>query len=321
MIVVTTRIHPDARAALEAVDTIRQWDRTDRPIPADVLSQWLETADALFCTLNEQIGHDTVKNARRLKIVANMAVGYDNLDLAALSARGIMATNTPDVLTEATAELTWALMLALMRGLVSARDALLAGAWTHWRADGFLGTELYGKRLGIVGLGRIGRAVARRADAFGMEVVGLDPGEGHHVTVPFPVWPRERFLAAADVVSLHVPLTEDTRGLVNAAWLAAMKPGSFLINTSRGGVVVEEDLAAALDRGPLAGAALDVFQTEPVNGAHPLARHPRVLATPHIGSATVETRRAMAMVAARNIKSALGGERPPNLLNAGAWRG
>jgi glyoxylate reductase len=246
-------------------------------------------------------------------------VGYDHLDLDALRRYRVLATNTPDVLTEATAELTWAVMLALTRRVIPARDALLAGAWTHWRLDGFLGTELTGKTLGIVGLGRIGQAVARRAPPFGMTVLGLDPGSRHGTPSGFPVAPRDVFLARADVVSLHVPLTPETRGLVDEAWLSAMKPGSYLINTSRGAVVDEAALLRALDRGHLAGAALDVFAQEPVDPSHPLVRHPRVVATPHIGSATVETRAAMALKAVSNVEAFWAGQRPPDLIDAAVW--
>jgi glyoxylate reductase len=316
MLVATQWLPETVRERLSARAPLRVWDEPSRPIPHEMLREWLCDAVGLIASLNERIDASVLEGAGSLRVVANMAVGYDNLDLGALGARSILATNTPDVLTEATAEMAWALILAVARGLVPARDALLQGQWTHWRSDGFLGTELFGKRLGVVGAGRIGQAVARRAAAFGMETVLMDPGPGHHRPAFGTVWPRERVLAESDVISLHVPLTDATRGLVDAAWLRAMKPGSVLVNTSRGGVVEEPALMAALDRGHLAGAGLDVFEREPVDPEHPLVRHPRVLAVPHIGSATWETRARMAALAAENLLAALAGERPPNLIDA-----
>ncbi|MCY0877396.1 MAG: D-glycerate dehydrogenase [Firmicutes bacterium] len=319
-IVVTRAIHADALALLRKQGDVRLWDQP-RPIPADTLREWLEDADAALTMLTDRIDGDTVLRASRLRIVANMAVGYDNLDVSALTAQGILATNTPDVLTEATAELTWALILALMRGVVSSREALLAGAWQSWSPDAFLGTELAGKTLGIVGLGRIGRAVARRAPAFQVKVVALESRRGSLEQPDIPRLPREAFLGTADIISLHVPLTPQTHHLVDQAWLAHMKPGAFLVNTARGAVVDEVALKAALDSGHLQGAALDVFAEEPVDSRHPLVSHPRVLATPHIGSATYETRRAMALRAAENLVAALQGTRPRDLLNPEAWPG
>lgn len=315
-IAVTGPLMPEAARVLErdAGRPLRFWEE-DRPIPPEVLWEWVRDAEGLLTTLNDRIDGALLAAAPRLSVVANMAVGHDNIDVAAASALGILCTNTPDVLTEATAELTWTLMLALMRGIVPARDALLEGRWKYWRVDGYLGAELVGRTLGIVGAGRIGNAVARRADPFGMNVLtaGKQPGQGRV--------PLSRLLASADVVTLHVPLTPETRGMVNRAWLSEMKPGSYLINTARGGVIDEDALLEALDRGHLAGAALDVFNKEPVSGRHPLAGHPRVLATPHIGSATRETRTRMALLAATNLMQGLRGERPQNLLNPSAWPG
>lgn len=282
------------------------------PIPPAALREAAEGMDGLLTMLTDTVDEDLLTAHPKIRAVANMAVGYDNVDVAAATRLGIWVTHTPDVLTEATAQLTWALILALTRGLIPARQALLAGEWRHWAPDGFLGRELGGRVLGIVGMGRIGRAVAAKAGAFGMEVLAFgDPRRGD--------WPRAEgraFWEAVDVVSLHVPLTPQTAGLVGPAALAAMRPGSYLINTARGGLVDEAALLEALDRGRLAGAALDVFAHEPIDGRHPLARHPRVLTTPHIGSATVETREQMAQMAAADLLEALAGRRPAHAVNS-----
>jgi glyoxylate reductase len=315
-IFVTHPVAPDVLAELRDVHTVTLWPGP-YPIPPRALADGLAAADGALVMLTDRVDDESLSRASTLRVVANMAVGFDNIDREAASRRGILVTNTPDVLTEATAEFTWTLILALTRGLISARDALYAGHWTYWAPDGFLGRELYGKTLGIIGLGRIGGAVARRAAAFGMEVVSLGPrGDG-----PYRRLSQAVFLASADVVSLHLPLTQETRHLADGAFFSAMKPGSYFINTARGGLVDEGALLSALDAGPVLGAALDVFDEEPIDGRHPLARHPRVLVTPHMGSATVETRTAMARRAAENLLAALSGRRPRDLVNPESFPG
>ncbi len=314
-IVVTRRIHPDAIQQLKKVGTVKVWEE-DRAIPAAVLREWLATAQACLSMLTELINEDLLSQAPHLKIVSNMAVGYDNFDVQAANRHGVMLTNTPDVLTEATAELTWALILTQARNLIPSHRQLLDGQWKNWSPNGFLGTELGGKTLGIVGLGRIGQAVARRAPAFNMRAIALESqGSRQSLDKSIPRLPLAEFLGQADIISLHIPLTVSTQGLVDASWFEAMKPQAFLVNTARGAIIDELALKSALDQGRIAGAALDVFKDEPVGKNHPLASHPRVLATPHIGSATHETRRAMALRAAANISQALGGARPRDLLN------
>lgn len=315
-IVVCQPVAHSAVEQLRAIGDVTVWPGPG-PVPTPLLKSWLASADAVMTMLTERVDQELISQAPKLKIAANMAVGYDNFVVAEATAAGVLLTNTPDVLTETTAELAWGLMLALMRNIVGARQALLAGQWTHWSPDGFLGAELFGKTLGIVGLGRIGQAVARRAPPFGMRVIGL----GTRGQFDCPRYDWEQFLAAADVISLHVPLNPETYGMVNQAWFQRMKPGSYLINTARGPVVDESALLEALDSGHLAGAALDVFATEPIGRDNPLATHPRVVATPHIGSATLETRTAMAERAAQNIVQALHGQRPNDLVNPEAWPG
>jgi glyoxylate reductase len=240
-----------------------------------------------------------------LKVVANVAVGYNNIDVAACRARGVIATNTPDVLTNACADFTWALILAVTRRLGEGERVVRAGAWSGWALDYMLGMELRGKQLGIVGMGRIGRAVADKAPAFGMRVA---------YTARQPVdlpgaerMPLDRLLATSDVVSLHCPMTEETRHLINETSLMRMKRSAYLINTSRGPVVDEAALARALRDGRLAGAALDVYEREPV--VHPdLLPLENVLLIPHLASATIETRTAMADLAASNALAVLAGQ-------------
>jgi glyoxylate reductase len=246
-----------------------------------------------------------------LRVVANCAVGYDNIDLAAAAAHGVTVTNTPDVLTGATADLTWALILATTRRLKEGLALVGEGQWTGWDPRQLLGFELGGKTLGIVGAGRIGQAVGRRATAFGMRILYADSikrPEFERATGAEPV-SLERLLAKSDVVTLHVPSTPETRGLIGPDAFARMKPGSFLVNTARGDIVDEPALLEVLAQGKLGGAGLDVFPREPeVHEA--LVADPRVVTLPHMGSATTDTRRAMADLAVRNVRSVLAGEPP-----------
>jgi glyoxylate reductase len=252
--------------------------------------------------------------ATDLRVIANVAVGYDNIDVEYARSRGIVITNTPDVLTEAVAELTWGLVLAVARRIVEGDRTVRRGDWRGWALDYMLGTELSGKRFGIVGFGRIGRAVARRAGAFGMSVVyARKAAGGAGPAGPADASAREvsfdELLVTSDVVSLHVPLTPATRHLIDQRALARMKRSAYLINTSRGQIVDEDALAWALAERLLAGAALDVYENEP--HVHPRLRElENVILAPHIGSATTETRTAMADLAVRNVIAELGGKPP-----------
>ena len=255
-----------------------------------------------------------------LRVVANYAVGYDNLDLDACTARGVLATNTPDVVTEATADLTWALLLASARRIAGGDRFLRAGRPWIWGPEFFLGFEVHGKTLGVIGLGRIGRAVARRAAGFGMAVRytarnRLAPGDEARLGV---AWRElDDLLAEADFVTVHTGLSPATRHLIGAGQLARMKPTAVLVNTARGPIVDEAALAAALAAGELGAAGLDVFEREPE--VHPaLLELDNVTIVPHLGTATLETRVAMGMAAADSLLAALDGRRPPNLLNPDA---
>lgn len=262
---------------------------------------------ALICLLTDLIDAEVLEAGRDLQIVANIAVGYNNIDVDACRARGVVVTNTPDVLTNACAEFTWALILGIARRMGEAERQLRRGEWKGWALDHMLGAELRGKRLGLVGVGRIGRAVAARAPAFGMQVAYT--ARGQQDLPGAERLPLDRLLATSDVVSLHCPLTPETHHLIDQKALAKMKRTAYLINTSRGPVVDEAALAWALEQGLIAGAALDVYEHEPE--VHPaLLRLDNVLLLPHIASATTETRTAMADLAVSNVLAVLSGKPP-----------
>lgn len=272
----------------------------------------LADADALLCLLTDRIDAATLEGAPKLRIIANAVVGYEHVDVRAAAARGIIVTNTPDVLTEATADLTWALILATVRQLPQSERSLRAGEFHGWGFWDYLGGDLTGATLGIFGMGRIGRAVARRAGGFGMRVAyhsrtRLPPDEEARLAAEW--MPLDALLAASDVLTLHAPLTAETRHAIDREALARMRPGAYLINTARGALVDEAALVDALREGRLAGAGLDVYEREPAitPGLFDL---PNVVLLPHIGSATRDTRTRMAMLAARNVHAVLSG-RPP----------
>jgi glyoxylate reductase len=268
------------------------------PLGPDELRTRVRGKDAVICLLTDPISEEVLASADRLKIVADIAVGYDNIDVAAAKRRGVIVTNTPDVLTEAVAEFTWGLILAAARRIVEGDRLIRRGGWKGWALDFMLGMELRGKQLGIVGGGRIGRAVAARAPAFGMTVVTAGRGDA-----------LDQLLVTSDVVSLHVPARPDTRRLIDRRALARMKRSALLVNTARGSVVDEEALAWALKERLIAGAALDVYEHEPAVREELLAMEHVVLA-PHLGSATRETRTAMADLAVSNVLAVLSGAPP-----------
>ena len=285
----------------------------------EVPEQWgglarldLSDADALVCLLMDRIDASVLARAPRLRVVANCAVGIDNVDLRAAAARGIAVTNTPDVLTEATAELAFALLIAAARRLGEGERLVRSGAWTGWALDQLLGVQLAGKTCGVIGFGRIGQAFARRARGFGMHVIYCDAAEhgGDYERVTL-----DTLLRTADAISLHCPLTPETRHLIDARSLALMKPTAILVNTARGPIVEEAALVAALEAGRLFAAALDVYEREPEIGER-LRGCPRLTLAPHIGSATTEARTAMAQLCADAVIAVLSGRRPQNLVEA-----
>lgn len=309
---VTNRVPESAVELLREAGEVRL-DEREQAIPRGDLLALVRGADAVLTLLHDRVDDELLEAAGpQLRCVANVAVGYDNVDLAAASQRGVVVTNTPGVLDDATADLTMALILAATRRLAEGDRLVRSGEPWSWGMGFMLGSSLQGKRLGIVGLGGIGKWVAQRARAFGMEIVyhqrNQAPAEVE-TALGAELLPLEQLLASADVVSLHCPLTPETRHLIGAEQLAAMKPGAVLINAARGPIVDEVALAAALAEGRIGAAGLDVFEREP--DVHPgLLGLDNVVLTPHLGSATVETRTAMAELAARNAISVLRGQGP-----------
>jgi D-3-phosphoglycerate dehydrogenase len=288
----------------------------DRGLTPDELARNLRGRDGVLTFLTDKIGADVIERADDLRVIANCAVGFDNIDLRAATARGIMVTNTPDVLTEATADLAWALLMAVARRVVEADRFVRAGKFTGWQAGLLLGSEVAGKTLAVIGTGRVGTAFAMRSKGFHMRVLYTDIERND--TLERELGARrvelDEAVAHADFISLHIPLTPDTRHLINAARIAAMKPSAYLVNTSRGPVVDEAALVQALRERRIAGAALDVFENEP-QLAPGLVELDNVVLAPHLGSATEETRARMIMLAAENVFAAMRGEAPPNLVN------
>lgn len=303
--------------SLLAKDCDVRANEEDRPMGRAELLDAVAGVDGMLAMITDGVDPELMDRAPRLRVVSNMAVGYNNIDVAAATERGIVVTNTPGILTEATAELAFALILASARRVVDLDRRTRAGEWTCWAPLLFLSREVSGKMLGIVGLGRIGRAVARRAKAFGMEVlyhnrVRLEAAEEQDLGVVYAE--KDELLGKADFVSLHVPLSDETRHFIGRRELGIMKPTSYLVNTSRGPVVDEGALVEALREKRIEGAGLDVYENEPVL-APGLTSLDNVVLMPHVGSATVETRMKMAHMAAENLLAGLRGERPAHVVN------
>ena len=311
----THRLFPAAQQILNAACEVEYWAHAGRP-SRDELLRRVADKDGLICLLTEKINAELLEASPKLRIVSNVAVGYDNITVPDCTQRGVAATNTPGVLDETTADFAWTLLMAVARRLKEGDDLARSGNWKSWDLDQLVGTDVWGKTLGIVGFGRIGRAVARRASGFQMKVIYYDavrpPSEiEREVHAQYSDLPT--LLAEADFVSLHVPLLPETRGLFNAKTFSQMKPTAFLINTARGPVVDESALVEALESKKIAGAALDVYEKEPL--IHPGLNRPNVILAPHIASASQETRTKMACMAAQNIVAFFNGQRPPNILN------
>ena len=307
-ILLTGRIPSSVVATLEAIGDLDRFRRDGVDVmPHDELVARVAGKQALVSMITDAVSRDVIEAGTDLKVIANAAVGYNNIDVAAARERGIIVTNTPGVLTDATADLTWALILGITRRIGEGERLVRRGGWKGWTFDFMLGAELRGKQLGIVGYGGIGRAVAARGRAFGMRIAYTsrtpknDPGA--------EAMPFDRLLATSDIVSLHCPLTAETRHLIDQPALARMKRSAYLINTSRGPVVDEKALAWALRTHLIAGAGLDVFEEEP-KVEQELLTLENVMLVPHLGSGTVETRTAMADLAARNVAAVLSGQAP-----------
>ena len=322
-VLVTNRIPAAVLQHLES-DLEIDYHTEQNALSRDQLLDRVRDKHGLLCVVTDAIDARIIKAGSQLRVIANIAVGYDNIDIATAKKHGIVVTNTPGVLTESVAELTWGLILNVTRRVVEGDRLIQSGVWKGWALDFMLGMELFGKQLGVVGAGRIGRAVAARASVFGMKVVFAAPKGSNDITdrsqwakslKDSSVMPLDRLLATSDVVSLHVPMTSDTHHLIDREALVNMKPSAYLINTSRGPVVDEDALVLALREGLIAGAALDVYEREPMVHSGLLGLS-NVVLSPHLGSATHETRTAMADLAARNLMEVLSGNLPITPINS-----
>ncbi len=318
---ITRELFEDVIKKLEQYYDVEVWDKYTPP-PYEVLLEKAKQVDAMVTLLTDRIDCNLLQQAKNLRIIAQYAVGYDNIDIECATRLGIYVTNTPGVLTEATAELTWALILATARRIVEADHFVRWGEWwrtrTGWHPKMMLGVELKGKTLGIIGLGRIGSRVAEIAvKGFGMKVIYYDVVRREDLEKELGIEYRDldQLLQEADIVSIHVPLTKETYHLINEERLRKMKKGAILINTARGKVIDTEALVKALREGWIAAAGLDVFEEEPLPPNHPLTAFKNVVLAPHIGSATYETRHAMAELVAENLIAFYEGREPPTLVN------
>ncbi len=312
----------------ETLDYLRQHcevidNQGDRPYAPEALGKALAACDGLMCSLTDRVDAALLAAAPNLKAVANIAVGYNNIDVTACTVRGVMATNTPGVLDDSTADLAWTLMLGAARRITEVERRVRTGEWTGWRLKQWLGVDVHHATLGIIGMGRIGQAIARRAVGFDMKVIyhnrkPIQPELERKANASYVAF--DALLAQSDFIVLQVPYSPATHHLIGAAQLVKMKPSAILINSTRGGVVDDAALIAALKNGTIRAAGLDVYENEPKLNPEFLALDNVVLA-PHVGSSTEATRQAMAMLAAKNLVAALKGETPPNLLNPEALRG
>jgi glyoxylate reductase len=316
---VTRRIPDVGMRLLADMCEINVWAGDDPPPPAE-LARELRDADGALTLLTDHIGAALLDACPRLRVISNYAVGYDNVDIAAATARGILVGNTPDTLTETTADFAFALLLAAARRVAEGADYARAGRWTTWGPLLLLGADIHHATLGLVGLGRIGAEVARRARGFDMRLLynSRHRDEARERELGLEYVTLDDLLAQSDFVSLHTPLTAETTHLLDAERLGKMKRGAILINTARGPVVDSDALVTALRDGPLGGAALDVTDPEPLPTSHPLYTLPNALITPHMASASVATRSAMATQAARNLLAGLRGEPLPSGVNPAA---
>jgi len=316
-VLVTRKFFDEAIDLIKTVADVEIYPSEEDPIPREVLLDKVQDIDGLLPMLTDRVDQTLLDRGKRLKVVSNYAVGYNNIDVNEATKHGVMVTNTPDVLTDTTADCAFMLLMAISRRLVEVDKFVREGKWVKaWGPKMLLGSDITGKTLGIIGLGRIGKAVVPRAKGFNMKILyhnrNPDP-EAEKLGVEYRS--MDEILAESDYISLHVPLNDNTKHLIGKPELKKMKKTAYLINTSRGPVVDEKALTKALKENRIAGAGLDVLYEEPTNPKNPLLKLDNVIVAPHIGSATIETRLAMAMKAATNLTAALKGEQPPDLLN------
>jgi glyoxylate reductase len=315
---VTRQLFKEAIDLLEKHADVEVFEGDDNPIPRELLLKKVKDVDGLLSLLTEKIDKEVFDEAKKLKVVSNYAVGFNNIDVNEATKRGIYVTNTPGILTETTADCAFALLMASARRIVEADKNIRAREWIHaWGPKMFIGADVHGKTLGIIGLGRIGTAMTRRAKGFNMKVIYYDPCRREDLEKEWGIGytPLDELLATSDFVSVHVPLTEETYHLIGKEQFSKMKRTAYLINTSRGPVIDEKALYEALKNRTIAGAGIDVFENEPLDRNSPLIELDNIVMTPHIASASIETRTAMAVMAATNIVSVLLGKEPPNPVN------
>jgi len=319
-VLVTKRIYPEAIKYLEEHAQV-DYANSDDGLPAEELLQRIRGKQAVVSQLTDRFSAVVLDQLDGVRVIANVAVGFDNIDVAAATQRKILVTNTPEVLTDTTADFAFALLMAAARRVVEGHRFVHSGRWTKWRIDLLVGQDVHHRTLGIFGMGRIGQAVARRGRGFDMRILYHDAARAAEAVereVGAEFVSAERLLRESDFVSLHVPLLPETRHMMAAEQFRMMKPTAIFVNTSRGPVVDEGALAAALEEGVIAGAGIDVFENEP--RVHPkLLKLENVVLAPHIASASVDTRRKMSMMAVENAVAAIEGRRPANLLNGELW--
>ena len=315
---VTRQLFTKAIKIIEEVAEVEVFEGENNPVPRDLLLKKARVADGIISLLTDSIDAELMDQAENLKVVSNYAVGYNNIKIDEATKRGIRVTNTPGVLTDTTADCAFTLMTAIARRIVEADKYIRKGKWVHaWGPKMFIGGDIHGKTLGIVGMGRIGIAMVPRARGFNMDVVYYDsvrnPEKEKELNIEYKT--LEELLQSSDFISMHVPLTTETRHMIGEDQLRMMKPTAYLVNTSRGPVIDEKALYKALKEGWIAGAALDVHEKEPTDPDNPLLDLDNIIVTPHIASASVETRTKMAVIAATNCAAVIRGEEPPNLVN------
>ena len=288
---------------------VKMWSEEDVPVPRDVLLKEIEEVDGLICLLTEKIDEEVLNHARQLKVISNIAVGYNNIDIQAATEKGIIVTNTPGVLTETTADLTFALLMAAARRVVEGSEFLRSGEWGAWSLMQMTGQDIFGATIGIIGLGRIGEALVKRAKGFDMKVLYHNRTRKLEKEEELGIQYRDLkdLLQQSDFVCLLLPYSPEIHHLIGKEELSLMKRNAILVNTARGGIVDEEALYHSLKTGEIWGAGLDVFEQEPVSTNHPLLSLPNVVTLPHIGSASLKTRMMMANLAADNMVSVLTG--------------
>ncbi|KZE39003.1 D-glycerate dehydrogenase [Bhargavaea cecembensis] len=313
-IFITRKLPEEAVSGLREMFEVDMWPSEDEVPPKEVLIEKAQTAHALWTNVADTVDRDVIKAGENLEVIANLAVGYNNIDIEAAKQRGIMVTNTPGVLTETTADLAFTLMLAAARQTGQAERFLREGKWTSWSPMGFTGMDIFGATLGIVGMGRIGEGVARRAAGFDMDVLYHNRTRKPEAESMFGFRYAELddLLEQSDFVVILTPLTEETRGMIGERELGLMKKTAILVNAARGGIVDEEALYEALKNGDIWAAGLDVFEGEPIGSDHQLLTLPNVTALPHIGSASVKTRLAMMQLNAEDIEAVFSGRAPEN---------